>query len=373
MGDQLLIANPGSSSLKLRVLHPDDEVVASEDGPAPGADDVDDVLTAFLTGAPRIAAAGVRVVHGGATFRGPVVVDDDVEAALAELDELAPLHNPPARAIVSSLRRMLGDRPVVACFDTAFHRTLPEAAATYAVPWSWTHDHGVRRYGFHGLSHQWATRRAAEVVGRPVENLRTVTAHLGAGASLAAVRGGRSVDTTMGFTPLEGLVMATRSGSVDPGALLWVQRRLGLDPEAMEHALDHESGLLGLSRRSGDLREVHALAEGGDPDARLALEVYVHRLRGEIARMAAALDGLDVLVFTGGVGEHAPWLRAAVVAGLSFLGLGIDEVANERAVRGDVTIGAAGATPCLVVESREDRQIASEIRHVLGGPTVPGR
>jgi len=365
--DQLLIANPGSSSLKLRVLHPDDGIAASEDGPAPAEDSVDDVVGAFLAGVPRVAAAGVRIVHGGATFRGPVLVDDGVEAALAELDELAPLHNPPARAIVSSLRRALGDRPVVACFDTAFHRTLPEAAATYAVPWSWTHDHGVRRYGFHGLSHQWAARRAAELVGRPVEDLRTVTAHLGAGASLAAVRGGRSVDTTMGFTPLDGLVMATRSGSVDPGALLWVQRRLGLDPAAMEHALDHESGLLGLSGRSGDLREVHALAEGGDLDARLALDVYVHRLRGEIARMAAALDGMDALVFTGGVGEHAPWLRGAVVAGLSFLGLAVDERANERAVRGDTSIGATGTTPCLVVESREDRQMAVEVRQLLGG------
>lgn len=199
-----------------------------------------------------------------------------------------------------------------------------------------------------------------------MDELRIVTAHLGAGASLAAVRAGRSVDTTMGFTPLDGLVMATRSGAVDPGALLWVQRRLGLDAAAVEHALVHESGLLGLSGRSGDLRDVRALADAEDPDARLALEVYVHRLRAGVGQMAAALDGLDVLVFTGGVGEHAPWLRAEVVHGLSFLGLALDETANEGAVDGDSSIGAAGATPCLVVASREDRQIAREVRHLLG-------
>lgn len=365
MGDRLLIVNPGSSSLKLAVLGPDDEILAAEAGPAPD-DRVDEVLAGFVDDVHGVGAAGVRVVHGGATFRGPVVVDDEAEEALAGLDELAPLHNPPARAIISALRRTLGDVPVVACFDTAFHRTLPDAAAVYAVPWSWTHDLGVRRYGFHGLSHRWAAGRAAELVGRPVDEIRIVTAHLGAGASLAAVRAGQSVDTTMGFTPLDGLVMATRSGAVDPGALLWVQRRLGLDAAAVEHALGHESGLLGLSGRSGDLRDVRARADADDPDARLALEVYVHRLRAGVGQMAAALDGLDALVFTGGVGEHAPWLRAEVVHGLSFLGLALDETANDGAVHGDASIGAAGATPCLVVASREDRQIASEVRHLLG-------
>lgn len=368
MGEQLLIANPGSSSLKLRILGPDDEVVAAADGPAPD-DRVGEVVRAFLSDLSdqgEVAAAAVRVVHGGARFDGPLLVDDGVEHELVALDELAPLHNPPARALIAGLRAALDGRPVVACFDTAFHRTLPAAAATYAVPWSWTSELGLRRYGFHGLSHQWAATRVAELLGGPSDDRRVVTAHLGAGASLAAVRGGRSVDTTMGFTPIEGLVMATRSGSVDPGALLRVQRRLGLGADEVEHALEHESGLLGLSGRSADLRELLALADGQDPRARLALDVYLHRLRAGIAQMAAALGGLDVLVFTGGVGEHSPRVRAEAVGGLPFLGLALDREANEQALGGDADIGARGATTCLVVESREDRQMAAEARRVLG-------
>lgn len=365
MGDQLLIANPGSSSLKLRVLGPDDTLVASTDGPAPD-DRVGAVVADFLADHAAVAAAAVRVVHGGPRFDRPVVVDDEVAAALEDLDELAPLHNPPARELIGALRAALDDRPVVACFDTAFHRTLPDAAATYAVPWSWTSDLGVRRYGFHGLSHQWAARTAATMVGGGVDDLRIVTAHLGAGASLAAVRGGRSLDTTMGFTPLEGLVMATRSGSVDPGAVLWVQRHLGLGPEEVAHALEHEAGLLGLSGRSGDVRTLIEWAAAGDDRARLALDVAVHRLRAGVAQMAAALGGVDALAFTGGVGEHSPWVRAAVVEGLAFLSLRLDAEANEQARCGDVSIGAPGAAACLVVESREDRQMAAEARALLG-------
>ncbi len=361
----VLVANPGSSSLKLSIVDDDDAVQERDDGPSQDASP-SARLAGLIERHPDVRAVGVRVVHGGRRFTEATVVDTDVAAALAALDDLAPLHNPPARSLIDGLRREHPELTVVACFDTAFHTTLPAAAHTYALPRAWREDLGVRRYGFHGLSHRWASRRAAALVGRPVEELRTVTCHLGAGASLCAVSGGRSVDTTMGFTPLDGLVMATRSGAVDPGALLWVQRRLGLDAAAVEHALVHESGLLGLSGRSGDLRDVRALADAEDPDARLALEVYVHRLRAGVGQMAAALDGLDVLVFTGGVGEHAPWLRAEVVHGLSFLGLALDETANEGAVDGDSSIGAAGATPCLVVASREDRQIAREVRHLLG-------
>ncbi|MCB9372607.1 MAG: acetate/propionate family kinase [Microthrixaceae bacterium] len=362
-----MIANPGSSSLKLRVVDADGRVTTGEDGPAPG-DDLADVLDAFLAQAGPVAAAGVRVVHGGAAFTGPVRVDDAVEAALADLDDLAPLHNPPARTLIRVLRSTRAQLPVVACFDTAFHRTLPDAAAVFAVPWRWTDELGLRRYGFHGLSHEWAAGRAAELLDAPVESLRVVSCHLGAGASLAAVDGGRSIDTTMGFTPVDGLVMATRSGAVDPGAVLWAQRALGLDPGETEHLLDHESGLRGLSGRSGDLREVHAGLAEGDERCRLALDVYLHRLRGMVAAMAAALGGVDALVFTGGVGEHDPVVRARTVEALAFLGAALDVGANRAAVGTDAVISPPGAAvAALVVEAREDLVMARQVRATVAG------
>jgi acetate kinase len=254
----------------------------------------------------------------------------------------------------------------VACFDTAFHTTLPAAASTYALPLAWR-TLGVRRYGFHGLSHEWASRRAADLLGRPVEELRLVTAHLGAGASLCAVWGGSSVDTTMGFTPLDGLVMATRSGTVDPGALLWLQRSAGLSAVEIEAGLEHDSGLLGLSGISGDLRDVEAAVGRGDGNAQLARDVYVHRLRGSVAAMVAALGGLDALVFTGGVGEHAAGVRADVCAGLLHLGLRVDPRAN-LAAAGDADVSdAAAVAATLVVTAREDLQIARQTRQLLTG------
>ena len=219
--------------------------------------------------------------------------------------------------------------PAVACFDTTFHATLPPAAATYAVPRGWRDEWGLRRYGFHGLSHAYASRRAAELLDLPLGDLRTVVCHLGAGASLCAVQGGRSVDTTMGFTPLDGLVMATRAGSIDPGAVLWLVEHGGLSPAEVAHALEHESGLLGLAG-SGDMRDVLERAGAGDPEAILARDVYLHHLRAGIAAMAAALGGLDVLVFTGGVGERAPFVRAAAAEGLGFLGVAVEPDANAR-------------------------------------------
>jgi acetate kinase len=247
--------------------------------------------------------------------------------------------------------------PAVACFDTAFHATLPAAAATYAVPAAWRERWGLRRYGFHGLSHAYASRRAAELTGAR----RIVTCHLGAGASLAAVRDGRSVDTTMGFTPLEGLVMATRSGSVDPGLLLWLLEREGVGVREMAEALEHDSGLLALAG-TADMREVLARADEG---AQLALDVYCHRLRAGIAAMAAALDGLDALVFTGGVGERAPAVRAAAADGLRFLGVALDGGRNDAA-NGDADVSAAGApVRTLVVSAREDLEIAAQVRALL--------
>jgi acetate kinase len=251
--------------------------------------------------------------------------------------------------------------PTVACFDTAFHATLPAAASTYAIPAGWSERWPLRRYGFHGLSHAYVARRAAELSGRPVGELRTISCHLGAGASLCAIAGGASVETTMGFTPLEGLVMATRSGSVDPGLVLWLIEEGRLTPEAVAHGLEHESGLQGLTG-TGDMRAVIARALDGDADAVLGLDVYAHRLRGAIGELAVALGGVDVLAFTGGVGEHAAELRARVAGGLGLLGVGIDLERN-AANPVDLDVGGADSTVrTLVVTAREDLEIARQVR-----------
>jgi len=353
---RVLVVNAGSSSLKLGLLGPDDEVLVEADIPAPRAEVDEAALAEWVAGAGPVDAVGHRIVHGGERFRAATRIDAAVVAALRDLTDLAPLHQPKSLAALDAVTRALPEAPAVACFDTAFHATLPAAAATYAVPAAWRKRWGVRRYGFHGLSHAYAARRAAAS--------RVVTCHLGAGASLCAVRDGRSVDTTMGFTPLEGLVMATRSGSVDPGLLLWLLERESVTVREMAEALEHDAGLLALAG-TGDMRKVLARAgEGGD--ARLALDVYVHRLRAGIAAMAAALGGLDALVFTGGVGERAPTVRAAAADGLAFLGVAIDAAANDAADE-DADISAPGATArTLVVRAREDLEIARQVRGVFG-------
>jgi acetate kinase len=264
----------------------------------------------------------------------------------------------------------LGTAPEVACFDTSFHSTIPPAAATYALPAEWRERWALRRYGFHGLSHAYASRRAAELVGRPVDELRIVTCHLGAGASLAAVAGGMSVDTTMGFTPLAGLVMATRSGDVDPGLLLWLQRA-GLTLDDLEDGLEHHAGLAGLSEISGDLRDVRQAAEHGDEHAVLALQVYVHRLRQSIAAMTASLGGIDLLVFTGGAGEHDAVLRADTTAGLAFLGADLDTGRNAEVSRDGLVSRNGSAVEVWVVAAREDVEIAAQTRALLDGFVRP--
>ena len=362
---RILTVNAGSSSLKLRVLDENDEVVGSRDSDASG--DVVELrreLEAILDEAPPIEAAGHRVVHGGPEFTGPTIVNPAVEDDLDRLADLAPLHNPPAVAAMRALDALRPDLPTVACFDTAFHATMPAAASTYAIPAAWSERWPLRRYGFHGLSHAYASRRAAELLGRPLEELRIVTAHLGAGASLCAVAGGRSVDTTMGFTPIEGLVMATRSGSVDPGLLLWVQRHGGRDAEQMESELDRASGLLGLSGYA-DIREVIAGATAGEEPCRLALEVYLHRLVAGVAAMAATMGGIDALVFTGGIGEHLGRVRAEVGERLDFLGLELDPASNASA-KGDAVLSAPGAPAnTVVVTAREDIEIARGVSSAL--------
>jgi acetate kinase len=367
---RVLVVNAGSSSLKLRTLGRRDELAASVDLPvARGEVDAASVRDA-LSEMPAPDAVGHRIVHGGERFTGPVRLDAEVESALRELTDLAPLHQPKSLAALDAVSTALPELPAVACFDTAFHGTLSQAAATYALPAAWRERFGLRRFGFHGLSHAYASRRAQEMMGRT--DLRVVTCHLGAGASLAAVRDGRSIDTTMGFTPLEGLVMATRSGSVDPGLLLWLLEREAMTEGEMAAALEHEAGLAGLAG-TADMREVLARADAGQPEAELALHVYVHRLRASIGAMAAALGGLDALVFTGGVGERSPPIRALACQGLDFLGIELDPGRNREAT-GDAGIGLADApVAILAVEAREDLQIAAEVRRVLnaGGVKAP--
>lgn len=368
---RILVVNSGSSSLKLRLIGPDDTVLASDDIPAISAPGDPDHIRKLVLGYGPIEAVGHRIVHGGTSFTGPVLVDTDVEERLRDLTDLAPLHQPKSLAALNTANNALPEIPAVACFDTAFHAGLPAAAATYALPREWRDRWELRRYGFHGLSHSYVARRAAQLLGRSEESLRLITCHLGAGASLTAVRDGRSVDTTMGFTPLEGLVMATRSGSVDPGLLLWLERSAGVPPEDLADALEHRSGLQGLAG-TADMPKIIAAAEAGSSDARLALDVYIHRLRAGIAAMAAALGGLDALVFTGGVGENASVIRQRAAEGLSFLGITLDLDRNrERGV--DRQIGAIGAPVyTLVIASREDLQIAREVRQVLtAGPPAP--
>jgi acetate kinase len=360
----ILVVNAGSSSLKLRLLGDAVEPIASADLPVEHGEIDEAAVRARLSEMPAPDAVGHRIVHGGERFTGPVRLDGEVEAALRELTDLAPLHQPKSLAALDAVNAVLPDVPAVACFDTAFHGTLPDAASTYALPSSWRERFGLRRFGFHGLSHAYASRRAEELLGRG--DLRVVTCHLGAGASLAAVRDRRSIDTTMGFTPLEGLVMATRSGSVDPGLLLWLLEREAVSRPEMAAALENEAGLVGLAG-TGDMREVLAGADAGKPEARLALDVYVHRLRTSIGAMAAALGGLEALVFTGGVGERSEAVRALACEGLGFLGVEVDPKRNAKA-SGDAAIGTPGAAAAvLVVEAREDLEIAAEVRQVLDG------
>jgi acetate kinase len=362
---RVLVVNAGSSSLKLSVL--DDERVEESTTVErwDGAGDLEP-LRDFVDTAGDVEAVGHRVVHGGPRHRSSVRVDDDVVDYLDSIGDLAPLHNPRAVAAMRALAKVLPDAPAVAAFDTSFHATMPDAAATYALPREWNQRFGLRRYGFHGLSHASAVRRAADLVGRPASSLRMVTCHLGAGASLCAVRGGRSVDTTMGFTPLAGLVMQTRAGSVDPGLMLWLLEHGEVEVETLHAVLEHQSGLKGLSHTSGDLRDVLEARSGGDADATLAFDVYVHRLVREIGAMAAAAGGLDVLVFTGGMGEHSPELRAAAAERLGFLGVEVDRSANRATADADLTADGAIART-VVVTAAEDVEVARETVAVIAG------
>jgi acetate kinase len=364
---RVLVVNAGSSSVKLSVIGGDDATVATHELAAPRADIDEGELRAAIAeeGLGAVDVVGHRIVHGGERFREPEIIDGDVESGLRDLVALAPLHQPKSLAALDAVSAALPGVAAVACFDTAFHATLPAAAHTYALPAAWRERWGLRRYGFHGLSHAWVARRTPDFLGVDGGDLRIVSCHLGAGASLCAIAEGRSVDTTMGFTPLEGLVMATRSGTVDPGLLLWLMEQTGMAELELARALEHESGLYGLAG-SADMREILARAGDGEEAARLALDVYEHRLRAGIASMSAALGGLDVLVFTGGVGERSPEIRGRAVAGLEFLGVSVDDRLNATGGAEDREItGARARARVLVIAAREDLEIARQARGVM--------
>jgi len=391
---KILVCNAGSSSLKFSLFDAEEEVLLADgeidwirkptrlvfrradqpeirqklklekhaDAAARIIDDLQAGPSPALHSLEELLAVGHRVVHGGERYGGAVLITPEVKRAIKELTELAPLHNPASLAGITAAEQALAGIPQVAAFDTAFHATLSEAARTYAVPRKWTREWRIRRYGFHGLSHSYCAGRAAEIMGR--RNLRLVIAHLGNGASMSAVRDGVCVDTSMGFTPLEGLVMGTRSGSVDPGMLVYALQRKGLDGKTLDRALNYESGLLGLSGISSDMREI--LSElPHNPDARLAVEVYVHRIRQTVGAMAATLGGVDALVFTAGVGEHSQEIRKRVCENLDYLGLELDRTANETC-KPDADIGVPSSKArILVIATREDLTIMRETRRLV--------
>lgn len=341
---RVLTVNAGSSSLKLSLLDERSQApVAQTEIPAPRASLDLDRVRAALTG--TLSEAGVvahRVVHGGSRFHTAVLIDAEVRAELEALTALAPLHQPKSLAALDAVGEALPGIPAVACFDTAYHATLEPSAATFALPARWRERWGLRRFGFHGLSHAHVAHEVAAMLG---DGKRIVSCHLGSGASLCAIANGVSVDTTMGFTPLDGLVMATRSGSIDPGLIIWLLEETGISEAEMGAALEHESGLIALAG-TGDMRLVLDARAAGDERAELAVGVYLHSLRAGIGAMAAALGGADVIAFTGGVGENAPEIRSEATAGLEFLG---------------------AQTVCL--RAREDLQMARQARALLD-PTV---
>jgi acetate kinase len=391
---KILVCNAGSSSLKFSLFDAEDEVLLADGGidwlrkPArlvfrganqpeireelkleKHADAVARILDDLQAGASAplqspedLRAVGHRVVHGGDRYTSAVRINAEVKRTIEELTELAPLHNPPTLEGIDAVEQLLPKVPQVAAFDTAFHATLPEAARTYPLPQKWTREWGIRRYGFHGLSHSYCSTEAAKRIGR--QGLRLVIAHLGNGASVSAVRDGVCVDTSMGFTPLEGLMMATRSGTIDPGLLIYLLRYKGLDAEKLDRALNYESGLLGISGISSDLRKI--LPElPHNPDARLAVDVYVHRIVKTIGAMAATLGGIDALVFTAGVGEGSPEIRKRVCEKLKYLGLEVDPVANETC-KPDADISVpASKVRILVIATREDLTIMRETRRLV--------
>src|SRR5271166_251165 len=389
----VLVLNSGSSTVKFALLHPEtgervlggladkvgtpEAVLSVRRYPADAVEeqlpdgsyraviarilDLADTQPGAKGQAPQVVGAGHRVVHGGDRFSASVLVDDEVLSAIRELIPLAPLQNRADLAGIEGIRAIQPELPQVAVFDTAFHQTMPASAFRYAVPEDWYTRYGVRRYGFHGTSHHYVSQRAAVLLGRPPEELRLVTAHLGNGCSAAAIRDGVSVDTTMGLTPLEGLVMGTRSGDVDPGIFGYLADQTGQTAQELTQALNTQSGLQALSGVSNDMRNVEAAAVQGDKRAQLALDVFVHRLVKAVAGLVTSLERLDALVFTAGIGENSPGVRSLVLRRLGFLGLTEDAEANAQHGRQtDGRISRPGPVQALVVPTDEELMIARD-------------
>jgi len=324
--------------------------------------------TRAITSLAEIDVVGHRVVHGGPKYEDPVRLTPAVTAEIAKVSAFAPLHNRAELEGVEVIETLLGPVPQVAVFDTGFHRRMPQAAAVYPGPYQWF-ESGVHRYGFHGINHQYCAARAAQLLRRDLSSLKLVTCHLGNGCSLAAIHEGHSIDTTMGFTPLEGLMMGTRSGSIDPGILTYLVREGRLQPQEIDDVLNKESGLLGISGISGDMREILAAMKQGHPRAQLAFDIYVHRLQAGIGAMVAVLGGVDCLVFTAGVGENSVEVRDAACKRLGFLGLELDGAANaQRPPDGDIAT-ADSTVRVLIVRAQEDWAIARECWHLMGRST----
>ncbi len=369
---RVLILNTGSSSVKWSILDATTGNVLEGGNRTwqtfdPGRHAAE--LQTILAPMANIDAVGHRVVHGGARFTDAVLIDDTVRAAIQDLVDLAPLHNPAALNGIDAAQAVLHGVPQIAAFDTAFHATLPETAFTYPLPWQWTQTYGARRFGFHGLSVSYAVHRTEALLGRLPHRL--LVCHLGAGCSLTAVRDGRSIDTSMGFTPLEGVMMGTRAGSLDPGLIIYLLERKGLSAADLDLALNEQSGLLGVSGVSADMREVLDGAAHGSSRAALAYAVFVHRLIRVAGGLIAVLGGLDAIVFTAGIGEHSAKVRQDVATALAFLSLALDEARNE-AGSGDRDIAAtSSAVRALVMEAREDLAILAAVRRLLGWDTAP--
>lgn len=321
-----------------------------------------------LSSPKEVDVAGHRVVHGGQTFKQPTVITSQVKSAIAGMSAFAPLHNRAELQGIEIVEQTIGAIPQVAVFDTSFHSNLPEAAAVYPGPYEWL-SRGIRRYGFHGINHQYCGERAAQLLGRDLNSLKLITCHLGNGCSLAAIQYGRSVDTTMGFTPLDGLMMGTRSGAVDPGVLTFLMRQDGLSSQQLDDLLNKKSGLLGISGISSDMRQIIKEMKVGNARAKLAFEIFVHRLQSSIGAMIAVLGGVDALVFSAGIGENSPEVRAAACATLGFAGVNLDSSKNAQTSR-DQDISLAGSpVRVLVIRAQEDWAIAKECWRMVPAKT----
>jgi len=373
---KILVLNSGSSSQKTALFEfgagdlPDPalpiwerklEWKGAEDRQSAAAEIIEELWggsNAVIGSPSEISAVGHRVVHGGAKLTEPVVIDPSVKQSIADVSEIAPLHNQAALQGIDLVEKLLPGIPQVAVFDTAFHRTLPPHATVYPGPYEWF-ERGIRRFGFHGINHEYCAHRAARLLKLELSSLKIVTCHLGNGCSLAAIDGGRSVDTTMGFTPLEGLMMGTRSGSIDPGILTYLMRK-GTSGDQLDSLLNHQSGLMGISGVSSDMRAVLKAADEENARAQLAFDIFTHRLKSGIAAMAASLGGMDVLIFTAGIGENSSQTRDAACAGLKFLGVSLNHDKNSS-VDGDTDVSAADSkVKVLVIRAQEDWAIAQK-------------